>query len=202
MPILCRDAYQGICQARRASEAGQSRGQRSLSLTRPPPGPNPRRLCGTAPSSHQWSGRQYAEELDAPARTGPVPFRSRAPPTGEITRTLGFAWPAGPRSTDQAGESLATSRADSKSCTGLPDKCSAMICLPPTPVTTGCGTGRRPAVAPGRAENQLVPDPAWAAMWSTRPDCRSGPLIRRGCLVAFGADVLAVHSRDAECQVQ
>src|SRR5215468_6228040 len=40
MPILCRDAYQDICQARRASEAGQSRGQRSLSPTRPPPGPN------------------------------------------------------------------------------------------------------------------------------------------------------------------
>src|SRR5215469_5954681 len=40
MPILCHDAYQDICQARRASEAGQSRGQRSLSPTRPPPGPN------------------------------------------------------------------------------------------------------------------------------------------------------------------
>src|SRR5499426_318214 len=40
MTILCHDAYQDICQARRASEAGQSRGQRSLSPTRPPPGPN------------------------------------------------------------------------------------------------------------------------------------------------------------------
>jgi len=28
MPILGHDAYQDICQARRASEAGQSRGQR------------------------------------------------------------------------------------------------------------------------------------------------------------------------------